>query len=166
MVQGTRANICQKAWGSLVTSSQNLTSISQLKESKAIIIWQALPTMAGHWFKSIWKKCASPWFILTSCITVILQRPLIQRFICWAAGSYDLRWQGWITQLYCVCQFGAHIIHFPASFFIFIFIYIYIPGTGEPDGLPSVGSHRVRQDWSDLAAVAAVFVCVYCFFSN
>ena len=30
-----------------------------------------------------------------------------------------------------------------------------IPGTGEPDGLPSMGSHRVRHDWSDLAAVAA-----------
>ena len=29
-----------------------------------------------------------------------------------------------------------------------------IPGTGEPDGLPSVGSHRVRHDWSDLAAAA------------
>ena len=27
-----------------------------------------------------------------------------------------------------------------------------IPGTGEPGGLPSMGSHRVRQDWSDLAA--------------
>ena len=27
-----------------------------------------------------------------------------------------------------------------------------IPGTGEPGGLPSVGSHRVGQDWSDLAA--------------
>ena len=33
-----------------------------------------------------------------------------------------------------------------------------IPGTGEPGGLPSVGSHRVGHDWSDLAAVAA---CVY-----
>ena len=31
-----------------------------------------------------------------------------------------------------------------------------IPGTGEPGGLPSMGSHRVRHDWSDLAAVAAV----------
>ena len=32
-----------------------------------------------------------------------------------------------------------------------------IPGTGEPGGLPSVGSHRVGHDWSDLAvAVAAV----------
>ena len=30
-----------------------------------------------------------------------------------------------------------------------------IPGTGEPDGLPSVGSHRVGHDWSDLAAAAA-----------
>ena len=27
-----------------------------------------------------------------------------------------------------------------------------IPGTGEPGGLPSVGSHRVRYEWSDLAA--------------
>ena len=30
-----------------------------------------------------------------------------------------------------------------------------VPGTGEPGGLPSVGSHRVGHDWSDLAAAAA-----------
>ena len=30
-----------------------------------------------------------------------------------------------------------------------------IPGTGEPGGLPSMGSHRVRHDWSDLAAAVA-----------
>ena len=29
-----------------------------------------------------------------------------------------------------------------------------IPGTGEPGGLPSMGSHRVKHDWSDLAAAA------------
>ena len=29
-----------------------------------------------------------------------------------------------------------------------------IPGTGEPVGLPSMGSHRVGHDWSDLAAAA------------
>ena len=34
-----------------------------------------------------------------------------------------------------------------------------IPGTGEPCGLPSMGSHRVRHDLSDLAAAAAA-----CFF--
>ena len=32
-----------------------------------------------------------------------------------------------------------------------------IPGTVEPGGLPSVGSHRVGHDWSDLAAAAAVY---------
>ena len=28
-----------------------------------------------------------------------------------------------------------------------------IPGTGEPGRLPSLGSHRVGHDWSDLAAI-------------
>ena len=43
-----------------------------------------------------------------------------------------------------------------------------IPGMGEPSGLPSMGSHRVGHDWSDLAAAAAaaflftsVFVCLH-----
>ena len=63
-----------------------------------------------------------------------------------------------------------------------------IPGTGEPGGPPSLGSHRVGHDWSDLAAAAAgpcillqmilfhsslcinniplcVCVCVYIFFA-
>ena len=35
-----------------------------------------------------------------------------------------------------------------------------IPGMGEPGGLPSMGSHRVRHDLSDLAA-AAVFHYIY-----
>ena len=30
-----------------------------------------------------------------------------------------------------------------------------IPGTEEPGGLPSMGSHKVGHDWSDLAAAAA-----------
>ena len=32
-----------------------------------------------------------------------------------------------------------------------------IPGMGEPGGLPSMESHRVGHDWSDLAAAAAVY---------
>ena len=31
-----------------------------------------------------------------------------------------------------------------------------IPGTGEPGGLPSMGSHRVGHDWSDLAAAGSL----------
>ena len=32
-----------------------------------------------------------------------------------------------------------------------------IPGTGEPGGLLSMGSHRVRHDWSDLSAAATFY---------
>ena len=32
-----------------------------------------------------------------------------------------------------------------------------IPGTEEPNGLLSMGSHRVRHDWSDLAVAAAAW---------
>ena len=32
-----------------------------------------------------------------------------------------------------------------------------IPGTGEPRGLTSMGSHRVGHDWSDLAVVAVTW---------
>ena len=46
-----------------------------------------------------------------------------------------------------------------------------IPGTEEPGGLLSMGSHRVGHDWSDLAAAAAwadgrkaeSSFCVFCF---
>ena len=33
-----------------------------------------------------------------------------------------------------------------------------IPGMEEPGGLPSMGSRRVRHDWSDLAAAAAALL--------
>ena len=42
-----------------------------------------------------------------------------------------------------------------------------IPGTEEPGGLPSMGSHRLKHDWSDLAAAAAYsFWGIFCFFSS
>ena len=37
-----------------------------------------------------------------------------------------------------------------------------IPGTVGPDGLPSMGSHRVRHDWIDLAAAAACPLSWWC----
>ena len=36
-----------------------------------------------------------------------------------------------------------------------------IPGMGEPGGLPSLGSHRVRHDWSNLVAAAAAARLLY-----
>ena len=43
------------------------------------------------------------------------------------------------------------------------------PRDGEPGGLPSMGLHRVRHDWSDLAAAAAaadVFLELSCFLDD
>ena len=34
-----------------------------------------------------------------------------------------------------------------------------IPGMGEPGGLPSMGSHRVGHDWSDLASITNLVIC-------
>ena len=36
-----------------------------------------------------------------------------------------------------------------------------VPGTAEPGGLPSMGSHRVRHDWGDLAAAAAAVLPLF-----
>ena len=55
-----------------------------------------------------------------------------------------------------------------------------IPGTAEPGGLPSMGSHTVRHNWSDLAAAAekvssiilneeklnVILSCLYCKVEN
>ena len=35
-----------------------------------------------------------------------------------------------------------------------------VPGREEPGGLLSMGSHRVRQDWSNLAAAAAALMLI------
>ena len=40
-----------------------------------------------------------------------------------------------------------------------------IPGTGEPGGLPSMGLHRVRHDWSNLTAAAATSLPYLVFYS-
>ena len=41
-------------------------------------------------------------------------------------------------------------------------VTVFLPGEsqgrGEPGGLPSMGSHRVGHDWSDLAAAAAILI--------
>ena len=38
-----------------------------------------------------------------------------------------------------------------------------VPGTGEPGGLPSMGSHRVGHNWGDSAAAAAAVCVCHCY---
>ena len=41
-----------------------------------------------------------------------------------------------------------------------------IPGTGEPGGLRSMGSHRVGHDWSDLVVVVVVTLDISVWFGK
>ena len=48
-------------------------------------------------------------------------------------------------------------IHYLVNFILeFCVLAWRIPGTGEPGGLPSMGSHRVGHDRSDLAAAKLI----------
>jgi len=41
-----------------------------------------------------------------------------------------------------------------------------IPGTGETGGLPSMGSHKVRHDWNNLAAAACYQITIIIAYFN
>ena len=72
----------------------------------------------------------------------------------------------WCTAVHGVAQSQTRLSDFTFTFHFHAlekemaahssFLAWRIPGTVEPGGLPSMGSHRVGHDWSDLAAAAAV----------
>ena len=57
------------------------------------------------------------------------------------------RWDGWMAS---VTQWSRVWVSSHSSVLAW-----RVPGMGEPCGLPSMGSYRVRHDWSDLVAAAA-----------
>ena len=65
-------------------------------------------------------------------------------------GSQRIR-QDWATSLFA---FHFHALEKEMATHSSVLAW-RISGTGEPGGLPSMGSHRVGHDWSDLAAAAA-----------
>ena len=87
----------------------------------------------------------------------------------WQERATLLCWLSLIIMLYILYIALAEKVH------LYVFIRYYrktqtnflakpilpwrIPGTGEPGGLPSMGSHRVRHNWNDLAAAAAYITC-------
>ena len=61
--------------------------------------------------------------------------------------------------LWCLCSEKAMATHSSV-------LSWRIPGTGEPGGLLSMGSHRVWHDWSDLTAIAVVFMLTFLISEN
>ena len=70
----------------------------------------------------------------------------------WAAVHGVTKSQTWLSDL--TFTFHFHALEKEMATHSSVFAW-RIPGTGEPGGLPSMGSHRVRHDWSNLAAAAA-----------
>ena len=73
----------------------------------------------------------------------------------WAAVHRVARSQTWLSDFTLTFQFQALEKEMATHSSVLAW---RIPGTGEPVGLLSLGSHRVRHDWSDLAAAAAAAV--------
>ena len=75
-----------------------------------------------------------------------LENPM-DRGAWWAAVHGVAQSQTWIQQL------SMHALEKEMATHSSILTW-RIPGMEEPGGLPSVGSHRVRHDWSNLTAAA------------
>ena len=77
----------------------------------------------------------------------------------WAAVHGVARSQTWLSDFTFTFHFHALEKEMAAHSSVLAW---RIPWTGEPGGLLSMGSHRVRHDWSDLAvAVAAISLALF-----
>ena len=71
----------------------------------------------------------------------------------------QVRWTDWYSHLFK--NFPWFVVEKELATHSSV-LALRIPGTGEPGGLLSMGSHRVGHDWSDLAAAAeAWFVVIH-----
>ena len=73
---------------------------------------------------------------------------------CWAAVHGVAKSRIWLSDF--TFTFHFHVLEKEMATHSSVLAW-RIPGMREPGGLPSMGSHRVRHDWSDLAA----YVCIY-----
>ena len=80
-----------------------------------------------------------------------LENPMDGR-VWWAAVHGVARSQTWLSDFPFTFHFHALEREMATHSSV---LALRIPGTGEPGGLPSMGSHRVRHDWSDLAAAVS-----------
>ena len=68
----------------------------------------------------------------------------------WKAAVHGVT-EGWTRLSYFTFTFHFHALEKEMATHSSVLAW-RIPVMGEPSGLPSMGSHRVRHDWSDLAA--------------
>ena len=131
-----------------VTSTEGLNQLPKVTQ-----------LVTGEWFETMW--------INTTSFTNLLP---IKHFL----GESPLQYSclenpmdggAWWAVVHGVAKSWTRLSHFTLTFHFHALgkematqssvLARRIPGTREPCGLPSMGSHRVGYDWSDLAAAAA-----------
>ena len=93
----------------------------------------------------------SEWAMVPHSSTLGLENPMDRG--AWWAAVHGIA-EGWTQLSDFTFTFHFHALEKEMATHSSVFAW-RIPGTGEPAGLPSMGSHRVGHDWSDLAAAAA-----------
>ena len=86
-----------------------------------------------------------------------LENPMDRR--AWLAAVHGVA-RSWTWLSYFTLTFHFHALEKEMATHSRVLAW-RIPGTVEPGGLLSLGSHRVGHDWSDLAAAAAVKAMVF-----
>ena len=86
-----------------------------------------------------------------------LENPM-DRGACWAAVHGVAESWTWLSDF--TFTFHFHALEKEMATHSSILAW-RIPGMAEPGGLSSMGSHRARHDWRDLAAAAAVLIQYY-----
>ena len=105
----------------------------EIRKGESLQLFSSLPRL----FWLFWVPCISLWILGSAC--QFLQRSQLGFWygLHWICRSV---WRGLSSYLEKEMATHSSVLAWR------------IPGTGEPGGLPSKGSHRVGHDWSDLAA--------------
>ena len=129
---------------------------SSIKKSKLLIVPKRVLSQ-DHYAK--WNKLVirvyTEWFgegnsnlLQYSC----LENPM-GREAWWAAVHGVAKSRTWLSDF--IFTFHFHALEKEMATHSSVLVW-RIPGAGEPGGLLSLGSHRVRHNWSNLAAAAIV----------
>ena len=110
-----------------------------------------------------WPSTHSPKYIANNSAGGSFLPTSSLAFILWDALRWPIWWMSayliglWFSFLYSLFSFTFHFHALEKEMATHSSVLAWrIPGTGEPGGLPSMGSHRVGHDWRDLATEAVI----------
>ena len=138
-------------WSSLLPQSPPYSSVLSRYTGVRSLCYTKLPTIyftyASAYVSMLGEGNGTP--LQYSC----LENPM-DGGACWATVHGVAKSRTWLSDF--TFPFHFHVLEKEMATHSRVLAW-RIPGTGEPGGQPSMGSHRVGHDWCNLAAAAACF---------